>query len=34
MRLAIGALEHAVSMQFLIETAVPSALGGVIGINQ
>jgi len=31
-RLAIGALEHEVLMQFLIEAVVLSALGGLIGI--
>jgi len=32
LRLAIGALEREVLMQFLIEAVVLSALGGVIGI--
>jgi putative ABC transport system permease protein len=32
LRLAIGALEHEVLMQFLIEAVVLSALGGVVGI--
>ena len=32
LRLAIGALEHEVLLQFLIEAVVLSALGGVIGI--
>jgi len=32
LRLAIGALEHEVLMQFLIEAVVLSALGGVIGM--
>ena len=32
LRLAIGALEHEVLLQFLIEAIVLSALGGVIGI--
>jgi putative ABC transport system permease protein len=31
-RLAIGALEHEVLMQFLIEAVVLSALGGLIGV--
>jgi putative ABC transport system permease protein len=31
-RLAIGALEHEVMLQFLIEAVVLAALGGVIGI--
>jgi putative ABC transport system permease protein len=31
-RLAIGALEHEVLLQFLIEAVVLSALGGLIGI--
>jgi len=32
-RLAIGALEHEVLLQFLIEAVVLSAFGGVIGIG-
>jgi putative ABC transport system permease protein len=32
LRLAIGALEHEVLLQFLIEAVVLSALGGVVGI--
>jgi putative ABC transport system permease protein len=32
LRLAIGALEHEVLLQFLIEAVVLSALGGIIGI--
>jgi len=32
LRLAIGALEQEVLMQFLIEAVVLSALGGVVGI--
>jgi putative ABC transport system permease protein len=32
-RLAIGALEHEVLLQFLIESVVLSALGGVVGIG-
>jgi putative ABC transport system permease protein len=32
LRLAIGALEHEVLMQFLIEAVVLSALGGVVGM--
>jgi putative ABC transport system permease protein len=31
-RLAIGALEHEVLLQFLIEAVVLSALGGLVGI--
>jgi putative ABC transport system permease protein len=31
-RLAIGALEHEVLLQFLIEAVVLSALGGIVGI--
>jgi putative ABC transport system permease protein len=31
-RLAIGALEHEVLLQFLVEAVVLSSLGGVIGI--
>ena len=32
LRLAIGALENEVLMQFLIETVVLSAMGGLVGI--
>jgi putative ABC transport system permease protein len=32
-RLAIGALEHEVLLQFLIEAVVLSAFGGLIGIG-
>jgi putative ABC transport system permease protein len=32
LRLAIGALEHEVLLQFLIEAVVLAALGGVVGI--
>ena len=32
LRLAIGALEHEVLLQFLIESVVLSALGGLVGI--
>ena len=31
-RLAIGALEHEVLLQFLVEAVVLSALGGLVGI--
>ncbi|MCW2311310.1 hypothetical protein [Rhodoferax antarcticus] len=33
LRLAIGAKKHGVSMQFLIDAVVLSALGGLIGIE-